>query len=68
MNKLLNRHEGNKMSDKKLLLSIADELKSYIDDENERLRSKITCINEDPPDYHDYQSCHELQVIANKMD
>ena len=56
------------MSDKKLLLRIADELKSYIDNENERLRNKITCIDLDPPDYHDYQSCHELQVIANKMD
>jgi hypothetical protein len=50
-----------------LLLSAASELKSYIDAENKRLKSAITCTDLDEPAYHDHQTCAELYEMAMEI-
>jgi hypothetical protein len=55
------------MDSVRLLLSAANELKMYIDRENERLKSKVNCDDLDPPEYHDYQTCYELAQLAKTI-
>ena len=50
-----------------LLSSAAEELKKYIDRENERLKAGITSTDLDPPAYHDYQTCYELMCLAKEL-
>ncbi|MBL4940058.1 MAG: hypothetical protein JKY81_00175, partial [Colwellia sp.] len=51
-----------------LLRSAARELCSYIDDANGILERGISCTDETPPDYHDHQTCCELDKAADYMD
>jgi len=51
-----------------LLSSAAEELKSYIDKENERLKAGITSTDLEPPTYHDYQTCYELMLMARGIE
>ncbi len=50
-----------------IMISAANELKYYIDKENERLKGEMKCYDSDPPEYHDYQTCYELNQIAKKI-
>ena len=50
-----------------ILTSAANELKYYIDKENKKLKSNISCDDLDPPDYHDHQTCQELMDLAKKI-
>ena len=50
-----------------MLISASKELASYIDKENKRLKSKICSTDLDDPDYHDYQTCYELDRLAAEI-
>ena len=49
------------------ILSAAKELELLIFEHNKVLRKNINCADLDEPDYHDYQTCQELQVIAHEL-
>ena len=55
------------MNSIQILTSAANELKHYIDKENERLKSNIACNDLEPPDYHDHQTCQDLIDLAKKI-
>ncbi len=50
-----------------ILTSAAREVATYIDRENERLKTNIKCNDLDPPDYHDHQTCYELTQLAKQI-
>ena len=49
------------------ILSASRELQSLIKEHNDILMSKSGPQDLDPPDCMDYQTCHELQVIAHEL-
>tara|TARA_R110002096_G_C14127592_1_gene681571 strand:+ start:271 stop:462 length:192 start_codon:yes stop_codon:yes gene_type:complete len=49
------------------LMQAARELADFITEHNKILKSKIGATDLNEPEYHDYQTCHELQVIARKL-
>ena len=51
-----------------LMRSASNELNQYILAENERLAATVHGQMETPPDYHDQQTCYELQIKANAVD
>ncbi|PCI53660.1 MAG: hypothetical protein COB36_12055 [Alphaproteobacteria bacterium] len=56
------------MKEAEILRSAASELRRYIDDVNAKLKAGIVSTDLDDPDYHDYQTPHELAVIAKKYE
>ena len=50
-----------------LLFSASVELEKYIEDKNNELKAGITQQDLDEPDYHDYQTCHDLIELASKI-
>ena len=46
---------------------VASELKNLIDFKNKVLRSRITSSDLDEPDFHDYQTCHELHQECTRI-
>ena len=50
-----------------LLVSASIELEEYIDDKNKELKAGITPQDLDEPDYHDYQTCHDLLELASRI-
>jgi len=57
----------SKEEQKALLMSAASELSSALDELNTILEDGISSIDETQPDYHDYQTCHELMLLANQL-
>ena len=51
-----------------LLKTALTELTKLIADKNSRLRRNIQSNDLDDPDYHDYQTCYELEVMINKLE
>ena len=51
-----------------LMRSASNELNQYILAENERLAATVHGQMETPPDYHDQQTCYELQIEARAVD
>ena len=49
------------------LMQASRELCSLIIEHNAILNSKIHGTDLDQPDYHDFQTCHELQLIAREL-
>lgn len=58
-------HAKMKMSD--VLRSAARELCKYIDGANHLIQDQHVDTMQ-PPDFHDHQTCHELDLIANTHD
>ena len=56
------------MKEAEILRSAASELGKYINDINEKLKADIQSTDLDDPDYHDYQTPHELVVIAKRYE
>ena len=50
-----------------ILMQASKELCNLIIEHNARLQSEITSQTETEPDYMDYQTCQELQVIARDL-
>jgi hypothetical protein len=48
--------------------SASTELNNYILSENARLAKTINPLSETPPDYHDQETCHQLQLEAGNVD
>ena len=51
-----------------MLMQASRELCDLIIEHNKMLNSKISSTDLDEPDYHDFQTCHELQVLARKLE
>lgn len=49
-----------------MIESLASELNSMIEKENERLRKSISSTDLDPPDYYDQESIHEAFKLLSK--
>lgn len=56
------------MKEAEILRSAASELGKYIDDVNAKLKAGIVSTDLDDPDYNDYQTPHELVVIAKQYE
>ena len=54
-------------NDRKILISAAHELAQFITEKNDRLLAAAVATDQDEPEFHDYQTCGELQAIANRM-
>lgn len=52
---------------KRILISAANELAKYIAKANHDLKAGITATDLDDPDYHDFQTCDELLLIASEI-
>ncbi len=52
---------------KEMLLRAARELKSYIDDANQKLKEEVHPQSMEPPDYHDYQTVYELEQLVGEL-
>tara|TARA_R110000850_G_scaffold4471_2_gene20215 strand:- start:4391 stop:4759 length:369 start_codon:yes stop_codon:yes gene_type:complete len=50
-----------------IIKSASRELMSLIDDKNLLIKSKICSTDLEEPDYHDYQTCYELSVMAKTI-
>ena len=50
-----------------LILSAALELAELIKEKNERLLLRAVVKGNDEPEPHDYQTCMELQEVADRM-
>ena len=55
------------MKDVELLVSAAIELAAYITEKNLELMGKVSSADLDMPELHDFQTCHELQKLAQKL-
>ena len=55
------------ISDRKTILSAVHELAQYINEKNTKLLADVTGTDQDEPEFHDHQTCGELQAIANRM-
>ena len=55
------------MNKRTILRSAASELMRYIECRNTELASLIRSTDMSPPDYHDFQTCQELNVIAESL-
>jgi hypothetical protein len=51
----------------KILHSAANELGKLIEEHNKTKAFYIHANSENEPDYHDFQTCHELHVIAKML-
>lgn len=49
-----------------LLQGLIDHLEEQINSENDRLKKSITWTDMDEPEWHDYQTCGELQELLQK--
>lgn len=54
-------------NDRKILISAAHELAQFISEKNAKLLADVVGTDLDEPELHDYQTCGELQAIANRM-
>ena len=50
-----------------ILMQASRELCNLITKHNANLNAKISCTDLDEPDYHDFQTCHDLQIIAREL-
>ncbi len=50
-----------------LLVRASRELETYIEEKNKELKAGITSQDLDEPDYHDYQTCHDLLELASRI-
>ena len=52
---------------KVFLEGVLSELSSLIEYKNNHLKSQIRCDDLDSPDYHDGETCFQLQLIISEM-
>lgn len=57
----------NVIEKKQILVQASDELSVLINAYNARLKKQIQSTDMDEPDYMDFQTCHELLIIANEL-
>jgi hypothetical protein len=51
-----------------IMRSASNELNNYILSKNARLAKTADPLSETPPDYHDQETCHQLQFEAGNVD
>ena len=56
-----------KIEQRKLIESAAEELESLIRKVNDSMKENTKSTDLDEPDYYDYQTCHELMVLAKEL-